>query len=337
MSRTTWWLSLGLVVLCIAVLPAPTAAQGRPEGSLVVYSAADAELVSVTVAAFGKKHPDIKVSTVVAGTGELLKRIEAERARPLGDIAWSLGLEAVTAKKALFEPYVSGEAAKFVPGLAPADNVWTPFTALVWGIMYNKKLVSEAEKPRAWGDVLAPKWKGKVAFADATKSGSSYTTLVTWLTLHGKGEPAWKFVEDMVRQTKILPRSAMTPKGVADGEFALGFFFDQGYLDFLKGGAPVGFVYPSEGVAVIPDGSALIKNAPHPNAAKLFLEFTVSREIQQMLVDKFGRRAVRRDVATPPGVPPLDGITAIVYDMEWAGTARTELLKKYQDVLIKTQ
>ena len=326
------------LVLCVlAVMAGPAWAQGKPEDSVVVYSAADADMVNAVVAAFEKKYPGTKVSTVVAGTGEIIKRMEAEKERPLGDVGWSFGPEAIGDKKALFEPYLSKEAGSFFPGQVPVDRIWTPFTTMPYVIMYNKKLVSEAEKPKAWKDVLDPKWKGKVAYADASKSGSSYTLLVTWLTLYGKNEAGWKFVEDLLRQCKVLPKSSMTYQGVANGEYPIGLTFEQAAFEYLKGGAPIGLIYPSEGTAITLDGSAIIKNAPHPNAAKLFLDFTVSKEMQDLMVDKFGRRSVRKDVGSPAGLPTLDTIKAINYDLDYAAKTRDQLLKRFQDALIKTQ
>jgi iron(III) transport system substrate-binding protein len=274
---------------------------------------------------------------VVAGTGELIKRVEAEQARPLGDVVWSAGPEALGGKKALFEPYLAREASTFFPGQVPADQAWTPFTTMPYVIMYNKKLVPEGQAPKSWKDVLDPRWKGKVAYADATKSGSSYTLLVTWLTIYGKDDAGWKFVEDLLRQAKVLPKSSMTYQMVANGEFPIGLTFEQGAFDFLKSGAPVGIVYPADGTAVIPDGSALIKNGPHPTAARAFLEYTVSREGQELIVQKFGRRSVRKDVASPAGLPALDKIKAISYDLQYAADNRTSLLKRFQDTLVKTQ
>jgi iron(III) transport system substrate-binding protein len=328
-----------LAALAVAIGPGgdPALGQGRPEDAVVVYSAADADMVNAMVALFQQKHPAIKVSTVVAGSGELIKRIEAERSRPLGDVVWSAGPEAIGGQKGLFEPYLSREAAAFVPGQAPADRVWTPFTTMPYVIMYNKKLVPDAEAPKTWKDVLDPRWKGKVAYADASKSGSSYTLLVTWLTIYGKNDTGWKFVEDLLRQTKVLPKSSMTYQMVANGEFPVGLTFEQAAFDYLKGGAPVGIVYPSEGTAVIPDGSALIKNAAHPNAARLFLDFTVSREGQELIVQRFGRRSVRKDVPSPAGLPALDQIKAINYDLQDAADNRPQILKRFQDVLVKTQ
>ncbi|HSB78505.1 MAG TPA: extracellular solute-binding protein, partial [Candidatus Methylomirabilis sp.] len=247
------------------------------------------------------------------------------------------GPEAIGDKKGLFEPYLSKEARAFFPGEVPADKVWTPFTTMPYVIMYNKKLVSEAEKPKAWKDVLAAKWKGKVAYADASKSGSSYTLLVTWLTIYGKNDAGWKFVEDLLRQCKVLPKSSMTYQGVANGEYPIGLTFEQAAFEYLKGGAPIGLIYPTEGTAITLDGSAIVKNAPHPNAAKLFLDFTVSKDMQQLMVEKFGRRSVRKDVGSPAGLPMLDKIKAINYDLDYAANQRAQLLKRFQDTLIKTQ
>jgi iron(III) transport system substrate-binding protein len=336
-ARRTWGAVLTSVVVFVAAMAGPAAGQGKPEDQVVVYSAADADMVNAMVAAFQQKYPAVKASTVVAGTGEIIKRVESEAARPLGDVIWSVGPESLGAKKTLIAPYQSREAAAFYPNLAPADQSWTPFTVMPYIIMYNKKLVPDADAPTTWKAVLDPKWKGKVAYADATKSGSSYTLLVTWLTVFGKNDTGWKYVEDVLRQSKVLPKSSMTYQMVANAEIPIGLTFEQAAFDYLKGGAPIGIVYPAEGTAIIPDGSALIANAPHPNAARLFLDFTVSKEGQALIVDKFGRRSVRRDVATPAGLPTLDKIKPIAYDLQYASDNRAQILKQFQDTLIKTQ
>jgi iron(III) transport system substrate-binding protein len=136
--------------------------QAKPEDQVVVYSAADADMVNSMVAAFQQKYPAVKVSTVVAGTGEIIKRVEAEAARPLGDVIWSVGPESLGAKKNLLAPYESREAAAFYPGLGPPDKLWSPFTVMPYIIMYNKKLVPDAEAPKAWKDAIDPSGRGRL-------------------------------------------------------------------------------------------------------------------------------------------------------------------------------
>ena len=144
MGNVTGWRWRAMVGLALAAVCWPAggaSAQGKPEGEVVVYSAADADMVNAMVAAFQQKHAAVKVSTVVAGTGELIKRVEAEAARPLGDVLWSVGPEALGGKTSLLAPYESREAAAFFPGQSPADHMWTPFTVMPYIVMYNKKLV----------------------------------------------------------------------------------------------------------------------------------------------------------------------------------------------------
>ena len=163
-----------------------------------------------------------------------------------------------------------------------------------------------------------------MAYADATKSGSSYTLLVTWLTIYGKNDAGWKFVEDLLRQCKVLPKSSMTYQGVANGEIPIGLTFEQAAFDYLKGGAPIGLIYPSEGTAITLDGSAIIKNAPHPNAAKLFLDFTVSKEMQELVVDKFGRRSCGGTWGPRQACRRWTRSRPISYDLEYAAENRAE-------------
>ena len=95
-------------------------------------------------------------------------------------------------------------------------------------------------------------------------------------------------------------------------------------------------VYPTDGTGVLFDVAALIKGAQHPNAAKAFLDFSVSAEFQKVLIEKFyGRRAVRSDVPLPPGVPLAKDIKTIDYDLKWAADNRDANLKKYQDLMVK--
>ena len=72
-----WLVGLGVTACVLAVVLGTAWAQGKPESSVVVYSAADADMVNTVAAAFEKKYPGVKVSTVVAGTGEIIKRMEA--------------------------------------------------------------------------------------------------------------------------------------------------------------------------------------------------------------------------------------------------------------------
>ncbi len=90
------------------------------------------------------------------------------------------GVESLESYRELFEPYACTDAAQILPQYRAQDDIWTPFSSLPVVFVYNPKLVRAGEIT-TWKDLLDPTWKGKIAFADPSVSGSSYTALVTML------------------------------------------------------------------------------------------------------------------------------------------------------------
>jgi iron(III) transport system substrate-binding protein len=88
---------------------------------------------------------------------------------------------------------------------------------------------------------------------------------------------------------------------------------------------------------VPPDGNAILKGAKHPRAARAFMDFAVSKEVMDLLAQKFELRSARTDVAPPAGFPALDAIKVVSYDMEWAGKAYPTLVKRWQDVIVRVK
>ncbi len=319
-------------------LGAGAAAAQLTEGEVVVYTAAQSTIVQAIGPLF-EQRTGIKARFVEAGTGEILKRARAEAANPLGDVLWALGAEGMAANADLLEPYSVADdgkiAALYKKGLA--EGRITPNNVTPMVIVYNRKLLSEAEAPKTWRSLADARWKDRIAYAAADKSGSSYTILATLLTVFGDNDTGWKVVEDIMKNAKILPSSSRVPKGVADGEYHAGLTYEDAAMRQVKGGAPVGVLYPQDGTSVPPDGNAILKGAKHPRAARAFMDFAVSKEVMDLLAQKFELRSARTDVAPPAGFPALDAIKVVSYDMEWAGKAYPTLVKRWQDVIVRVK
>jgi len=103
------------------------------------------------------------------------------------------------------------------------------------------------------------------------------------------------------------------------------------HLQLKEGGAPIEIVYPAEGTPFVPSCEAIIKNAPHPNAARLFISFVVSRETQQFLVDVAALRSFHPDVKEKPGRTPLSAIKLLPSDPIAQEAATEEIKKKYSE------
>jgi len=326
-------LSLASLAACGEKADAETPQEGG--GSVVVYSPHNAEEINPIINEFTERT-GIRVDVVAAGTGELLKRVEAESANPLGDVMWGGGAESLDSFKEYFASYTIEDDAKIPDLFKDPDRLWYGFSALPMVIIYNNKLVSAEEAPKSWEDLTDPKWKGKIAFADPAKSGSSYTIMATMLeAFKNDGEDGWKtmkaFIENL--DNKILGSSSGTYKGVSDGEYAVGLTLEKAASRYIIAGSDMTIVYPEEGTSAAPDGIALIKGAKNEENAKKFIEFTFSKEVQDLAAKDFSWRSTRTDANNPEGLGSIDDIKLLDYDFKFAAENKDALLEKWKNIV----
>jgi iron(III) transport system substrate-binding protein len=334
-GRRGFALALAGTVMAVAVL---VGCGTRPSNEVVVYSAEKDEIVQAVLAMWGKTAPGITARVQEAGTNEVVQRVRAERQRPLGDVVWGIGAEGMSASPEMFEPYESAQTKAIDPRwLAVAKGApWQPNNVVPMVIVSNTKLVPQAGALRSWRDLADARWRGKLSYAAPDKSGSAFTQLATMVAVFGDNDAGWKMVEQIMRNAKILQSSGKVIKGVADGEYAVGLTYENIAGLYVRSGAPIKIVYPTEGTAVTPDGNALIRGAPHAAAAKRFLDFLLSKPVQEMLAQKLSLRSVRTDVATPPGLIPIDDIKAAPgFDFVKAAANRKHYLNQWQAILLR--
>lgn len=332
----TWVLVLSVLVTSLVAAGAVAGAAATPEKEVVVYTPHDTDMLDAVIPNFKKKY-GIDVLVVRGGTGEMLKRLEAEKDRPMSDVFWGGDGASLEAYRNYFEVYKPAGSEVIPAKFKSPTGHWTGFMSTAIVFMYNKKLVDEAQKPANWKDLIGPKWKGKVAFADASKSGSAFHQLTIMLSIFGRDEKGWRFVEDFVRNVKVVGGSSLVHQGTAGGEYHIGVTLEDIAYKYIAGGANVGVTYPAEGTTASPDGVALVKNAKHPVAARLFVDYVLSAQVQDQLVRTFYRRSVRPDVAPPKGLPATSEINIIEVDLQWSSDFRQEILKRWNDILIRTQ
>jgi len=305
------------------------------EKLLTLYTSFGADLYNPIIEAF-EKQSGIQVDVVFGGTGEMLARLQAEKDAPMADVMLGGGAESYEAYRPLFEPYTIKEDQAVPEALKAKDRLWYGFNSLPMVIMYNKDQVKEADLPKGWQDLQAPQWKDRLAMSDATKSGTAFVQVVTMLTLFGRENgQGWAAVESVVKNAKVLGSSSLPPKGVAEGEYALALTHENAAWKYANAGSPVGWVYPVEGTATIPDSVAVVKGAKHPSNARLFLDFLFSKETQEMASKQLGLRASRSDVAPAEGLKPASELKLITLDVAWVAADRTKILDTWKDILTK--
>ena len=339
--------------------PAPELVPDESE-RLVIYTSHKENVWWPIVKEF-EERTGIWVEVVEGGTNELLDRLRKEADEPAADIMFGGGAESLDACQDLFEAYRCAAADKLDPRFCEDSWRWTPFSALPEVLIYNTKLVGEGELS-GWADLAGENYAGQIAFADPAVSGSAFTGLVTYLkaleedsagsagdaegagSVEGAGIAGTEagFSEDDTErirtlaynlQGRQLAGSGDVLSEVAAGHFQVGVTLEESGLKLIREGANVGIVYPAEGTSAVPDGTAIVAGAPHAENAKRFLEFTVSRDVQELLAREFYRRPVRTDVAVSPDLPSWEDFGLIAYDVGQVSADRDRILAEWERYL----
>jgi len=170
-------------------------------------------------------------------------------------------------------------------------------------VLYNKELVKPGDIPKRYEDLTDPKWRGKIVMANPT----SHATTISWLVgLKEKvfsTENAWMtFVKGLAANKPMFVSSfGPTPAPIESGEKLIGISMPKYIL--TKAPAPLDWARVEQPLLGTPRGMGIANKAPHPNAAKLFFDYWLSRESAKILAEKVGEYVLY------PGVyPPIDGI-----------------------------
>lgn len=292
------------------------------EQKLVVYTSHKKEVYEPIIQEF-EARTGIWVEVKTGGTIELMETIASEAGENSGDVMFGGGVESYQAYRDSFEGYRCSDSGSLKDDFYSEKGWWTPFSALPVVIIYNYKLVSQEEAPGTWEELLKKEWKGRIAFADPQTSGTSCTALLTMCQVM-KMEPR-QLAECFMKQLdgKVLEDSGLVTANVKEGTSPVGVTLEESARKAIEQGADISIIYPEDGTSAVPDGTAIIKHAPHSENARLFLDFTVSRDVQRLLGDKLGRRSVRTDIGVGEGFPK---IAPMDFDLYWAGAHQRELL-----------
>ena len=316
---------LVLVTAVLLLLP-----WGAAAAEVVLYSSNPSELLDLVSKGFQAKT-GIKVSIVRMGTGEAMKRIAAEKNKPLADVFWSGDVAVLENAKENFQPYRSPEAKGLPTGYVEKEGRWTASNAHVMIIMTNKSQVKEQEMPKTWKDLFNPKWKGKVVMANPEKSGSAYAQVYGLYKLYG-----WDGLKQLINNAKVLDSSSLIYKGVAAGEYPLGITMEYAAHRYIVGGDKnVGIIYPADGAFVAPEAAGVVMNCPNPEEAKKFIDYLLSKPVVDEIFAKFSRRPARPDAGEAEGLPSLKAIPVLKsFDPIEANTLEKELLKKWKEIIL---
>lgn len=297
---------IALLLLALTLCPRALAQPPYDADRLVIYTSHKPEVYEPIIREF-ESRTGLWVVLESGGTEEMLDRIAREADAPACDLMFGGGVESLNAYRVYFAEHP-------LEGLAldEASSKWLPFSSLPIVMIYNPKLT---KAPDGWHDLTDEKWRGRIAFADPSVSGSSYTALATLLQIDKRKNVLEQFFHNLDGQ--ILQGSGDVVGAVASGRALIGVTLEETALKGVNAGYDIEMVYPSEGTSAVPDGVALVAGGPHPQNAELFLAFILSDDVQNRLSTKFYRRSVLDE--------PTE-FTQIDYDIEWASEQKAATL-----------
>ncbi|MEI0563293.1 ABC transporter substrate-binding protein [Brachyspira pulli] len=304
--------------------------------SLVIYTPATRFFIDRLVEDFKQKNPDINVEIIIAGTAEIIKRIDAEKNDPLGDIFFAANENILKYNSNLFEEYVSTNADNIYDDYRSKEKYITGFMLSPSVLIINTNLIKDI-KIEGYADLLNPALKGKIAFNDPTTSSSSFEQLVNMLYAMGNGNPdnGWEYVEKLYANLdgKLLSSSSAVYKGVADSEYAVGLTFESAAANYIHTGSPIEVVYMKEGVLTKAHSMAIIKNAKHLENAKRFVDYVTSYDAQKIINDELFTRAIIKNLEGSQILIPLEQINDIKEDEEKVDANKDAWLEKFKNIV----
>lgn len=320
-----------LILAAAMVFAASVPAAAKPAGDVKFYSSMVLKVVEPIIAEFHKRHPGIKIDLLYSGSVKLEQRIfaELEAGDLKADVIWAANpaLFLNLKKRGALVAYRSPHADKIPAGLRDPDGMYYAGRVHNMGIGYNTRLVPKDKVPKTWAAFL--EFGPRAATASPLHSGTNFNMLGAFVQAEHLG---WKWFEKAREKgMKVLRGTGDVTRGLTSGEFAVIKGIDYIMAAEASKGAPVAFVFPEDGVLSLPSPMAIGAKARNPEAAKVFLDFVLSKEGQQVLVSKHFL-PVRTDVAPPPGLPSPSEIKALKVDYEWMAKNGPDLRKRFAEM-----
>ena len=265
----------------------------KKEGEVILYASMNIEEANTTIAKFEEKYPFLKVKLARTGSEKLLAKAltEARAKKHFADVIQTVEFSMhILRNKGILGRYLSPEEGLY-PKEFKEDGYWATVYYNPYVVAYNTKLVPRERLPKSYEDLLNPLWKGKMMM-----EGTKVDWFAGMLQIMGR-EKGLKYMRDLSRQDLMLRTGHnLIAQLVAAGEALFDINIPASSVDRLKeNGAPIDWTALGPAPAIMV-GIGIASQTPHPHAARLYVDFALSREGQR-LMRGFGRLVARSDFA----------------------------------------
>jgi iron(III) transport system substrate-binding protein len=308
--RSAAWLFCFLLVISLSTSVAAGATVDRErilegakkEAKLVLYTGMDSEEANQYAKEFTKKYPFVKPE-VFRSSGEKVQArflVEHRAGVHSADVFQTSIVQVYQLKNAgLLARYSSDQSSTYPDGFKDSQGHWTAFYQIPYVIGYNTKLVSPNQAPASYEDLLNPKWKGLIGLET-----EEYQWFYHLIQIMGR-EKGLDYMKKFAGQNLQMRKGhTLLAQLVAAGEVAMATVVYSNRVERMKAtGAPIDWVRFRGPTITAINAIAIPEKAPHPNAARLFVDFVLSKEGQNIL------RGLRRIPARPDVLPDPPSLT----------------------------
>ncbi|RAI03262.1 Fe(3+) ABC transporter substrate-binding protein [Acuticoccus sediminis] len=298
--------------LAVAATLVAGSALAEPSGTLTLYTSQPNADAQATVDAFQKAYPGVTVDFFRDGTTKVMAKLEGEFAagQPQADvllIADTVTMQALKEGGRLMA-YPEADTAAYPDGLMDKEGFYFSTKLITTGIVYNK---NAPLKPTSYADLLSDEAAGKIMIPSPLTSGAATITMETLTSDPALG---WDFYEGLADQDTLASGgNGGVYKAVAGGEKLYGFLVDYLAIRSREEGAPIDFVFPTEGVSYVTEPVAILSTTDNAEAARAFVDFLLSEDGQTLAADQ-GYLPADPAVQAPAGFPARDEIKLMQFD-----------------------
>ncbi len=311
-------------------------------GEIDFYTSIPKDMAAELVKMFEEKYPGIKVNLYRSGTSKVLAKLQAEieSGKIIADVIWVADPSGIISLKE------QGLLMKFTPSCADKikfkdpDGYWYAGRIIIPVIAWNTNIIKD-NPPKKWTDLASPDYKktlpspwntanGWAAIPNPLYSGAAVANVYALVEKYG-----WDYYKNLRSNGVIVVKSnSVVLNGIINGEYPVGVTLDYMVRAKMKAGEPVNYVFPEDGVVAIPSPIAIMKDTPYPDAAKLFVEFLLSEEVQKWLAEH-GVIPGRSDVTPPESVPSLDQLNIISINWDEVAKKAEKIRSTFEDIMLK--
>jgi iron(III) transport system substrate-binding protein len=307
--------------------------EGTTEKTAILYTSVPITIIEELRYEFESQNPGIYLKIYRASTGKVVEKIYKEIEENLiqADLIWvaNFAVAEELNKKGVLLSYIPPEAEEILNNLKDKVGYYTAGRLLIMVVAYNTDKVTI--KPTGYEDLLNKKYQNKIGHDTPETSGSLLYFMGTLLQDKDFGEDFFKKLKENLPQ---IQTSTQTTKRIADGELDMGITIDFTVRKLLKENpdAPIDYIYPNDGVVLVPSPIAIFKDIPHPQAAILFVRYILSKRGQTLLRDLGGFMPVRLDVNPPERITSITQLKVIPSDKEWIMEQKDYIITKFIEI-----